>query len=49
MSERHANFIINEKQATAADVRGLMRQIQDSVLKQFNVALEPEVKMVGEW
>ena len=48
VSERHANFIINEKQATAADVRELMKQIQEKVLEQFNVRLEPEVKWVGE-
>jgi UDP-N-acetylmuramate dehydrogenase len=49
VSERHANFIINENHATAADVRALMSQIQEAVLKQFKVKLEPEVKMAGEW
>jgi len=49
VSERHANFIINEKNATASDVRVLMSRIQEKVLKEFNVRLEPEVKLVGEW
>ncbi len=49
VSERHANFIINEGKATAQDVRELMRQIQEKVLEQFKVRLEPEVKLVGEW
>ncbi len=49
VSECHANFIINEKNATAGDVRMLIRQIQEKVLQQFNVRLEPEVKLVGEW
>jgi UDP-N-acetylmuramate dehydrogenase len=49
VSERHANFIVNEKNANAADVRTLMSRIQEKVLKEFNVRLEPEVKLVGEW
>lgn len=49
VSERHANFIINENKATAQDVRTLMTRIQEKVLKEFNVHLEPEVKLVGEW
>ncbi len=49
VSERHSNFIINEKNATAADVRELMKQIQEKVLAEFKVQLEPEVKLVGEW
>lgn len=49
VSERHANFILNEKQASAQDVRELMTQIQRKVQAQFSVHLEPEVKCVGEW
>lgn len=49
VSERHANFIINENKATASDVRELIRQIQQKVQQQFGVRLEPEVKLVGEW
>jgi UDP-N-acetylmuramate dehydrogenase len=49
VSERHANFIINEKNAQASDVQALMSRIQKKVLKEFNVRLEPEVKLVGEW
>jgi len=44
VSDRHANFILNEKNATAAEVRELMKQIQEKVLEQFKVKLEPEVK-----
>jgi UDP-N-acetylmuramate dehydrogenase len=49
VSERHANFIINDKNAMARDVRELMDRIQKKVLEQFKVRLEPEVKLVGEW
>jgi UDP-N-acetylmuramate dehydrogenase len=49
VSDRHANFIINEKKATAQDVRELIQRIQKKVQDEFRVHLEPEVKMVGEW
>lgn len=49
VSERHANFIINENKASAKDVRALIERIQGKVHEQFRVRLEPEVKFVGEW
>jgi len=49
VSERHANFIINEKNARADDVRELMSEIQKRVFEKFGLRLEPEVKLVGEW
>jgi UDP-N-acetylmuramate dehydrogenase len=49
VSDRHANFIINEGQATAKDVGELISRIQKKVQDEFKVRLEPEVKMVGEW
>jgi UDP-N-acetylmuramate dehydrogenase len=49
VSERHANFIINEKDATASDVRALILHIQSRVQEKSGVLMEPEVKMVGDW
>jgi UDP-N-acetylmuramate dehydrogenase len=49
VSERHANFIINDRHAKAQDVRQLMKQIQDKVFEKFGIKLEPEIKLVGEW
>jgi UDP-N-acetylmuramate dehydrogenase len=49
VSERHANFIINERNASASDVLELMTRIQTRVKEKFGVDLEPEVKRVGEW
>lgn len=49
VSERHANFIVNEKNARAADVQALITQIQKKVFDRFGVRLELEVKRVGEW
>lgn len=49
ISERHANFIINEKNATAHDVLTLMLRARHEVHEKFHLLLEPEVKLVGEF
>lgn len=43
VSEKHCGFIVNKGGATAADIRQLMREVQDRVRAQFGVELEPEV------
>ena len=43
ISERHANFIVNRYQATAADIFRLMDLIRERVLKAYGVELEEEV------
>ena len=48
VSKRHANYIINRGNATAADVIRLMNDIQEAIYQKFNVALEPEVVILGE-
>lgn len=49
VSEKHCGFVINKGGATAADIRKLMQDVREEVEKQFNVTLEPEVKMIGEF
>lgn len=49
VSEKHCGFVVNRGGATAADVRELMKQVNEKVQSQFGVALEPEVKMLGEF
>lgn len=49
VSPRHANFIVNNGGATAADVLALIRLARDTVAARFGVALEPEVHAVGAW
>ncbi len=49
VSEKHANFIINEGGATATDIESLMNRIIETVRNHAGVTLEPEVKIVGEW
>lgn len=48
VSERHANFIVNEGDATANDVLVLMQLIKDKVKKMFDIQLEREIKVIGE-
>ncbi|MCS7089334.1 MAG: UDP-N-acetylmuramate dehydrogenase [Verrucomicrobiota bacterium] len=48
VSSEHANFIVTEPGATAADVMRLIRRLQEHVRLQCGVELEPEVLMVGE-
>ena len=48
VSLKHANFIINHGEATAADVENLIARVQDEVQRAHGVRLHPEVRMVGE-
>ena len=48
VSTKHANFIINRGDATAADVEGLIQHVHDTVLDKFGVDLVHEVRIVGE-
>lgn len=49
VSEKHCGFVINKGNATAADVCGLMKDVQEKVQEQFGVTLEPEVKFLGKF
>jgi UDP-N-acetylmuramate dehydrogenase len=49
ISERHANFIVNEGGARASDVKVLMELAQRAVWERSGVWLEPEVQLVGSW
>lgn len=46
VSEKHAGFVINRGGATCADIKELIRQVQETVLEKTGVRLEPEVKLV---
>lgn len=47
VSEKHCGFVINKGDATAEDVKELIRQVQKEVKAQFDVDLEPEVIFLG--
>jgi len=48
VSEKHANFIINHGSATAADLEGLIRHIQETVERLHGVRLSTEVRILGD-
>lgn len=48
VSQKHANFIINENSATAADIESLIRFVQKTVEENYGILLQTEVKIVGD-
>lgn len=48
VSEVHSNFLVNSGGATAADFLKLSAQVKAAVLEQSGIALEEEVRIVGE-
>ncbi len=48
VSPRHANFIVNEGGAAAADIERLINRVRREVLKRTGVTLETEVVIIGE-
>lgn len=48
VSEKHAGFVVNIGNATAADVLQLIKDVQDRVMAAHGVYLQPEVLVIGE-
>ena len=49
VSEKHGGFIINGGSATSEDIVRLMREVHEAVLQQTGYALEPEIRMAGDF
>ncbi len=49
VSEKHANFIVNDQAGTAADVRRLAESVQAAVRRETGVELRFEVVFAGDW
>jgi UDP-N-acetylmuramate dehydrogenase len=49
VSEKHANFIVNDRHGTAADVRGVGEHARAEVERRFGVRLEFEIVFLGDW
>lgn len=49
ISAAHANFFINHGKTKADDVRALIELAQKTVFEKFNVKLELEVELIGDW
>jgi UDP-N-acetylmuramate dehydrogenase len=47
ISTKHAGFIVNIDNATATDYVELIKHIQETILKEFDVVLETEVRIIG--
>jgi len=48
ISDKHANFINNDNQASAEDIEQLINLAQQRVFEKFAVHLEPEVRIIGQ-
>ncbi|NQY51202.1 MAG: UDP-N-acetylmuramate dehydrogenase [Piscirickettsiaceae bacterium] len=49
VSHKHANFIVNNRTATAFDIESLILLVQQTVESTQGVHLVPEVRVVGEY
>jgi UDP-N-acetylmuramate dehydrogenase len=49
VSPKHANFIVNLGDATALDIELMIRHMKDTVLEKQGVALQQEVRVIGEY
>ena len=48
VSEKHAGFVVNTGNATAADVLALIEEVRRRVKEAHNITLAPEVRIIGE-
>jgi UDP-N-acetylmuramate dehydrogenase len=49
VSEKHANFIVNDQKGQAADVRRLAERVRAEVRDRHGVELAFEIEFVGDW
>lgn len=47
VSERHANVVVADRDASSSDIRSLIEWIRGTVLEQFGVCLESELRFLG--
>jgi UDP-N-acetylmuramate dehydrogenase len=49
VSEKHANFIVNDRKGSASDVRRLAERVRDEVRARHGIELVFEIEFVGDW
>ena len=49
VSDKHCGFVVNMGNATAADVKEVIEEVQEKVKERFHVSLEPEVIFLGDF
>lgn len=47
ISEKHANFILNEAKATSTDIESLIHEVKNTVAAKTGIQLIPEVCIIG--
>ncbi len=48
VSQKHAGFIVNDKNGTSEDIEQLMEYVKKTVYNKIGVELTPEIKIIGE-
>lgn len=49
VSDKHCGFIVNIGNASAADIREVIEEVQEKVKERFHVRLEPEIIFLGDF
>jgi UDP-N-acetylmuramate dehydrogenase len=49
VSEKHANFIVNDQKGTAADVRKLAERVRAEIESRNGIRLDYEIEFLGDW
>ena len=49
VSEKHANFIVNDQKGTATDVRRLAERVRSEILARDGIELDFEIEFAGDW
>jgi UDP-N-acetylmuramate dehydrogenase len=49
VSEKHANFIVNDRRGTASDVRAVAEAVRRRVREAHGLELRFEIEFVGDW
>jgi UDP-N-acetylmuramate dehydrogenase len=49
VSEKHANFIVNDRKGSAADVRRLAEHVRAVIRERSGIELQLEIEFVGDW
>jgi UDP-N-acetylmuramate dehydrogenase len=49
VSPKHANFVVNDRKGTAADVRRLVDEVRATINETAGIDLVPEIVFLGDW
>jgi UDP-N-acetylmuramate dehydrogenase len=49
VSQKHANFVVNDRKGTAADVRRLVDEVRATIARTAGIDLVPEIVFLGDW